>query len=759
MPASAPERRAPAPRLAARSAVLAAVLLLVVAGAVVWATRAQGGDDARARAVSEGELVARALAASGLTTSDLTAPATGAALARLDGLLAPLLDGDVVRVDLWHAGGTLSYSTDHARIGAATPWPGELERALRGAAVGADGAIPAPGRPDGTLDVSRGTAPLRPAGEERTIGAVTLHLRPGEGAPGVGAIAPPLVAAVALCLLAAALLLLAPARRERRALAARGERAEARAASLERELRERDEAETALRASERRLRSLFERANDLIATFDLEGRVTDVNGMAEAFTGYRREELLGMVFLDLVAPEDRPRAAWQRERKLRGLATTTTYELEIVRKDGCRLAIDISSSRLDEGGSAVGFQAICRDVSERRELEKQLGQSQKMEAVGQLAGGVAHDFNNLLTAIRGYAELLLARLDRDGAPDGPRRDAEEIMRAAERASGLTRQLLAFSRREISRREPVDVNALVRGVEGLLRRTIGEQIELTTALDAPLPCVEADPGQLEQVVLNLALNGRDAMPAGGKLLLETRLVHLDAEYARRHAGVAPGPYVRIAVSDSGSGMPEEVRARAFEPFFTTKPRGQGTGLGLAIVYGIVRRAGGHVFLYSEPGRGTSAKVLLPASAAAGAIPRPARERLDRRGGTETILVVEDEPAVLELCRRVLGVLGYRVLTEANGRDGLHLLQQDDGRIDLLLTDVVLPELSGRELVERVRAARPGLPVVFMSGYTDDVVVRMGVLQGDVPFLEKPFSADRLLAVVRETLDAARAAPAA
>jgi nitrogen-specific signal transduction histidine kinase/CheY-like chemotaxis protein len=392
-----------------------------------------------------------------------------------------------------------------------------------------------------------------------------------------------------------------------------------------------------------------------------------------------------------------------------------------------------------------------QDITERTEIEQQLWQAQKMEAVGRLAGGVAHDFNNLLTAILGYAELLLSDL-RD---DDPRsQDLREIRKAGVSAASLTRKILAFSRKQPLEPEVLDLNAVVRSLHGMLGRLIGEDIRIEVRLAPDLGRVKADPGQIEQVLLNLATNARDAMPQGGTLTIDTQNAGLDDTAVRRHLAAAPGEYVMLAVSDTGCGMPPEVQARVFEPFFTTKPRGIGTGLGLSTVYGIVKQSGGDISVYSEPGRGATFKVYLPrVDGPVGA--RPALVGPDVPvSGSETILLVEDNRGLRELARKVLERLGYAVLDAADADQALHLSEQHAGPIHLLLTDVVMPGMSGVALVERLTPTRPAMKVLYMSGYTDEAVVAAGVLPQRVTFLQKPFTPDSLARKVRQVLDAAR-----
>jgi PAS domain S-box-containing protein len=402
-----------------------------------------------------------------------------------------------------------------------------------------------------------------------------------------------------------------------------------------------------------------------------------------------------------------------------------------------------------ENGHLVRVWGTQRDVSEQRRLEEQFRQSQKMEAVGQLAGGIAHDFNNLLTAILGNTQLLL----RDLPPgDAMRGDVEEIRKASERAAGLTRQLLAYSRRQMLQPEILDLNVVVGEMDRMLQRLIGEHITLVTVPAPDLGSVRADPSQIEQVLVNLVVNARDAMPTGGRLTIETANMEIDASYAQQHLGASPGTYAMLAVTDTGTGMDATVRAHLFEPFFTTKEVGKGTGLGLATVYGIVKQSGGYISVYTEVGHGSSFKVYLPRvpgppPAAAPAAPRPAAAR-----GSETVLVVEDDPAVLSLSCRALEAEGYTILCASDGSDALRIVERHGGEIHLLLTDVVMPGMSGRQLAEQMAARRTGIRILYMSGYPGDAAVHHGAFVRGSHFLQKPFSPDGLTRKVRETLDA-------
>ena len=383
--------------------------------------------------------------------------------------------------------------------------------------------------------------------------------------------------------------------------------------------------------------------------------------------------------------------------------------------------------------------------------EEKLRQSQKMEAVGQLAGGVAHDFNNLLVVIIGYADLLLRRM----APEGNERalrQIEEIRKAGDRAKSLTRQLLAFSRKQVLQPKVIDLNALVRDMDKMLRRLIGEHIDIATVLGADLDNVEADPGQIEQVLLNLAVNARDAMPDRGRLTIETANIELNAEFVRTHRTVEPGSYVMIIVSDTGEGMSPEVQARIFEPFFTTKEQGKGTGLGLSTVYGIIQQSGGSICVQSEPGHGTTFKIYLPRAHELAAAAESGVEETNKPGGNETVLLVEDEDAVRHMAQEILQSNGYCVLDASNGNEAVRVSAEHKGTIDLMVTDVVMPQLGGRELAEKLFVTRPEMRVLYMSGYTDDAIVHHGVVDGRASFLEKPFTSDALARKIREVLAA-------
>jgi signal transduction histidine kinase len=419
-----------------------------------------------------------------------------------------------------------------------------------------------------------------------------------------------------------------------------------------------------------------------------------------------------------------------------------------LRSDGERFPVEVSQSGADGYGEGSRT-LIVRDVTDRRRLEAQLRQAQRMEAVGRLAGGVAHDFNNLLTVISGYTEMLL-----DDLPSGDRlRDPVLMMRqAGEQAAALTSQLLAFSRRQVIEPQVLELNSVVSNLTKMLRRLIGEDIELSVALAADLDRVRIDPRQVEQILMNLSVNARDAMPHGGRVTIETANATVDEHFAQFTPGLIPGRYVLLAVTDSGLGMDENTRSRIFEPFFTTKDPGKGTGLGLAMVYSIVQQAKGHIEVYSELGHGTVFKLYLPS---VDGVDQPKEATDDQAAslqGTETILLVEDAEGVRALLQDVLTMYGHQVLVARDGEEGIRLANDHTGPIDLIITDIVMPRMGGRELVERVVTTRPTVRALYLSGYTDEAVMRHGVLEAGAAFLQKPFTARQLMTKVRQILDA-------
>ena len=509
---------------------------------------------------------------------------------------------------------------------------------------------------------------------------------------------------------------------------------------------ERKRAEEALRQSEERFRRSFSSSPVAMTLSEAKtGLMIDVNERLAGMLGYAREELIGRSSLELglwVDPAERARAVADVEASI----PIREREIRLRTKTGeVRYVLD-SIEPLRFGLERVLLSAF-QDVTERRLLEEQLRQSQKMEAIGQLAGGIAHDFNNVLTAILGYGSLLATRLAGDASG---REEVEEILQAAGRAAALTRQLLAFSRRQVLEPVVLGLNELIRNLEKMLGRVIGEHLSLDTRLDPSLGNVLADAGQIEQVIMNLVVNARDAMPQGGRLTIETANADLDEAYAQRHVPVRPGRYVMVAVSDTGVGIDAETQARIFEPFFTTKEKGKGTGLGLSTVYGIVKQSGGYIWVYSEPSKGTTFKVYLPR------VDEPLPRRSSRTwpavtaGGHETILVVEDESAIRSLTRQILEKYGYRVLDAPNGSEAEKLVAGHPEKIDVLLTDLVMPEMPGTELAARLVAKRPGVRVVFMSGYTSDAVVRGGLIESGQAFLQKPFTPTSLARKIRDVL---------
>ncbi|HEV8380827.1 MAG TPA: response regulator [Gemmatimonadales bacterium] len=522
---------------------------------------------------------------------------------------------------------------------------------------------------------------------------------------------------------------------------------------IQRELREAEErrgrrqTEAALRASEASYTTLVEKAPLGIYRSTPAGRFLSANPALARILGYGSvEEVLAL---------DMARDVYADGGERRRLIEQDTYtdrvydELEATwkKQDGTHIRVQLSvrASR-DTQGQVEYYEAFVRDITSQRQLEAQLAQAQKMEAIGRLAGGVAHDFNNLLTVILSYSELLL----QDLPPDAPTRDdIEQIRKAANGAGELTRQLLAFSRQQVLQPKVVDLNAAVSGIERLLGRVLREDIQFRCSLAPDAGTVKVDPGQLEQVIMNLAVNARDAMPGGGHLTIETANVEIDESYVHAHPLAAPGRYVMLAVTDTGVGMDAATQSRIFEPFFTTKDAGKGTGLGLATVQGIVQQSGGFIWLYSEPNHGTCFKVYLPRIDAP--VSKAEEAAGDAMHGTETVIVVEDMAAVRAVTCEMLKRFGFTVYEAADGITALQIVEQLTGPIDLLLTDVVMPDINGRDLAARFQQLRPHMKVLFMSGYTDDAVVRHGILQEGIAYLQKPFTPTSLVRRVREVLD--------
>jgi PAS domain S-box-containing protein len=514
---------------------------------------------------------------------------------------------------------------------------------------------------------------------------------------------------------------------------------------------------TERRAAEKKFEQFLEFAPDAIVGVMPTGEIVLVNQQAETLFGYTRDELIGKLVESLIPERFRDghphhRNGYFHEPRTRPMGGGV--ELYAMRKDGTEFPAEISLSSIDTEEGTLATVAV-RDVSDRAEGEReralleQLHQAQRLESVGQLAGGIAHDFNNILGVIMNYAEFVADEQEPDSQA---LHDVEEIRRATKRAATLTRQLLIFSRREVVKPEMLDLRQIISGLENLLDMALGERVEMETLFDEDLMAIEADPGQIEQVLVNLAVNARDAMPDGGRLLIEAGNAELDEEYAYMHPDTEPGDYVRLKVSDTGAGMDEQTVQRAFEPFFTTKGKAEGTGLGLATVYGIVTGAGGRIDIYSEPGLGTTVKIHLPASSV---VPSEGEVRPKERpvGHGEVVLVAEDEPDVRRMAERILAKGGYSVIGTRCGEEALAVCRRADRPIRLLLTDVIMPGMLGTELVEQINAIRPELGVIFMSGYSHEVLAPEALAeQGAAAFIEKPFSASELLRVVGDLLDA-------
>jgi PAS domain S-box-containing protein len=530
-----------------------------------------------------------------------------------------------------------------------------------------------------------------------------------------------------------------------------------RTAQLTAEIEERKRAEETLRESERKYRLLVENSHDIIYTLSMDGSFTFVSPGWTALLGHRADQVVGRSFEDFVHGEDVERF----EAFLRDVIETgrrrTGIEYRVLHVDGgWRWHSSNGAALRDDDGRISGYEGVATDINERKlseaaraRLEEQLRTAQKMEAIGSLAGGVAHDFNNLLSVILSYTGFAIDGLPEDAAIRG---DLLEVKKAGERAAALTRQLLAFGGRQVLQFVPLDLNEIVAGVEKMFQRVLGEDIGLVQVLAPDLGLTLSDPGQIEQVLMNLVVNARDAMPEGGKLVIETSNVEIDDGNVSRFAGLKPGPYVQLAVTDTGIGMDPQTKARIFEPFFTTKGMGKGTGLGMSTAYGIVKQSRGDILVISEPGQGTTMKIYLPREARAVASPGGRAPAVPgRAGGTETILVAEDEDSLREVARRTLDGAGYTVMTAADGREALLTGKRHEGVIHLLLTDLVMPRMSGKELAHELSSVHPALKVLYMSGYPNDTIGHRGALDAGTQFLAKPFAAADLTRKVREVLD--------
>ena len=519
--------------------------------------------------------------------------------------------------------------------------------------------------------------------------------------------------------------------------------------SLKRALRyaiERNRAENSVRQWEKRSEDLFENTRDILFTLDLEGNVISLNKAAEEVLGWPLNEAREKNIKGLVAPEHAALCG-EMMRRIVSEEPLQHFEIAMLRKDGRKVLLEASARLIRSKGKKDCVQGIARDVTERRQLENMVRQSQKLEAIGRLSGGLAHDFNNLLCVINGHTELLTEALQ-PGEP--AMRSVTQIRKAADSAAALTRQLLAFSRRQVFHPQVVDLNTIVTETERLLARVIDEHVEFCTALDPALGRVLVDPVQVEQVIINLVLNARDAMPEGGKLTIETTNLDLQEDHQSKLSQIPAGKYVMLALTDTGCGMNEETQSRIFEPFYTTKEMGKGTGLGLATVYGIVKQSGGFIWVYSEEGRGTTFKVYFPRVAGPLTEARSSRH-IEISKGTETILVVEDAEPLRALTKEFLTACGYTVLEAANGDEAIRIAQSFAETIDLLLTDVVMPRMGGKSLVEQMAQIRPNTRVLYMSGYPNDGIVQAGILANGVALLEKPFTREILSKRVRQVLD--------
>ncbi|MBS3920657.1 MAG: response regulator [Deltaproteobacteria bacterium] len=511
---------------------------------------------------------------------------------------------------------------------------------------------------------------------------------------------------------------------------------------------QRKRADESLKNQKEMFQNVIDNIPAIIVMYDAKGEMKLINQEFVRLMGWTAEEVRGIDLMEKCYPDPEYRKmAWEYMIS----ATMDWREFKVTTRDGGILESIWSNVRLSDGtqiGIGIDITERKRAEEEKRILEEQFRQSQKMEAIGKLAGGVAHDFNNLLTIIKGYCQLSLPAIK---GGDPLKENIEEVMKAADRAADLTRQLLAFSRRQVMEVQVLDLNTILKNLDKMLRRMIGEDIELATLLSEDLGRVKADPGQIEQVIMNLIVNARDAMPRGGKLTIETANGELDETYARTHVAVTPGPHVMFAVSDTGVGMTPEVRERVFEPFFTTKEKGKGTGLGLSTVYGIVKQSNGNIWVYSEAGKGTTFKIYLPRVDEPAEELRVKVERPELPRGSETILVVEDDEKVLKLTLKILEKQGYEVLGAGSGNEALEICKEGKKPIHLVLTDVVMPGLDGRQLAEKLREVCQGFKVLYMSGYTDNAISHHGILEEGLDFIQKPLSVEGLVKKVREVLD--------
>ena len=514
----------------------------------------------------------------------------------------------------------------------------------------------------------------------------------------------------------------------------------------------RHKMEMRLKDREQWLAVILKSIGDAVIATDARGLVTFMNSVAEALTDWKQGDVSGKDLKEVFSIINKERHNVTESPVMKtiweGVVIDLSNYILLLTRNGAERTIEGSIAPLrDDKGDITGAVLVFRDITQRKVLEGQLLQAQKMEAIGGLTAGLAHDFNNLLTSVISYSSFLLESMDKD---DPMRQDIEEIKKAGKRAASLTGQLLAFSRKQVLQPKVLDLNVLITNIEKMLRRLIEENVELEMVLEQEPGKVEVDPGQMEQAIMNLSINARDAMPQGGKLIIETANVDLDEAYAHSHLTVQPGPYVMLVVSDTGTGMDQETRSHIFEPFFTTKEKGVGTGLGLSTVYGIVKQSNGYIWVYSEPGQGSTFKVYLPRVEKDEEVEKE-QVSMDSLSGSETILVVEDDEEVLNLEQRIIKGHGYSVLKAQDGEEAMRVGEQHDGPIHLMVTDVVMPKMSGKELAEQLRSLYPEMKVLYISGYTDNIIFHHGVLDTGAAFLQKPFTPEVLAGKVREMLD--------
>ncbi len=538
----------------------------------------------------------------------------------------------------------------------------------------------------------------------------------------------------------------------------------ARVKGLELEKKKRAELEDELFESKRILNSIINTIPDIVYRLDAEGKITYINDVIKNYN-YEPNDLLGKDIYELVHPDDLDKAKYCVKERRTGERRTKSFELRLLTSDQKSVSFEVRSKELYDDKvfllqaegiyksdspnekTFIGTQALARDISDYKKMEAQLRQSQKMEAVGLLAGGVAHDFNNLLTVISGYTDILIASCRNN---DDLCKKLNHIKQSAQSASQLTAQLLAFSRRQILRAEVINLNDIIRKMESILKRVIKESINLEVELDDNLKNIKTDPLQMEQIIMNLATNADDAMADGGTLSIVTKNVYFDEHYAEEHVGTKAGYYVHLKISDTGIGIDGKDIENIFEPFFTTKEMGRGTGLGLATVYGIIKQSGGNIWVESSPGQGSTFNIYLPQTQEISSVIEPKKENNEQLTGSETILVVEDQRDILELISMSLEGSGYHVLAASDGEEALRLVENYKNTIDLLLTDVIMPNSNGNELAEKLYALYPDIVVIYMSGYADNAIARLGVLDIDKNFIQKPFTPMELVKKIQDVL---------